>query len=146
MPITKIDRNVYNYYFNQSVPCYCNHNKNKNKAVVTKISDKLWDMISALLPKEKPNNKVGRPAIPFRKIMNGIVYVLRTKRCQWKMLPSEYGSDSLHVTADSSNGMRQTPSRKYGPSKKRYISDRKEKNIKVYRIIIIPSYFWIIIS
>jgi len=76
------------------VPCYCNHNKNKNKAAITKISDELWNRISIILPKEKPNNKVGRPAIPFRKVLNGIVYVLRTEGCQWKMLPKEYGSGS----------------------------------------------------
>jgi len=67
--------------------------KNNNKAVITKISDKLWDRISALLPKEKSNNIIGRPVIPFRKVMDGIVYVLRTGR-QWKMLPSKYGSGS----------------------------------------------------
>jgi len=27
--------------------------------------------------------------------MDGIVYVLRTEGCQWKMLPSEYGSGSI---------------------------------------------------
>jgi transposase len=76
------------------VPCYCNHNKNKNKTAITKISDELWNTISIILPKEKSNNKVGRPAIPFRKVFNGIVYVLRTEGCQWKMLPKEYGSGS----------------------------------------------------
>jgi hypothetical protein len=38
--------------------------------------------ISTILPKEKSNNKVGRPAILFRKVLNGIVFVLRTKGCQ----------------------------------------------------------------
>ena len=46
-----------------------------------------------VLPKEKPNNTVGRPIVPYRKVMDGIVYVLRTG-CQWKMLPREYGSGS----------------------------------------------------
>ena len=36
----------------------------------------------------------GRPIIPFRKVMDGILYILRTKGCQWKMLPKEYGSGS----------------------------------------------------
>lgn len=81
-PIPKFDRNIANCYFNQIVPCYCTHNKNKNKDAITKISDELCDRISTLLPKEKPNNTIGRPVIPFRKIMNGIVYVLRTKGCQ----------------------------------------------------------------
>ena len=57
------------------------------------ISDKLWDRISTILPKEKPNNTTGRTVIPYRKVFNGIVCVLRTG-CQWKMLPSEYGSGS----------------------------------------------------
>ena len=75
------------------MPCHNNHHKNKNKPTITKISDKLWDTIGPIFPKEKPNNTVGRPAIPFRKVMDGIVYVLRTG-CQWKMLPKEYGSGS----------------------------------------------------
>jgi len=63
-------------------------------SVITKISDELWDIISITLPKEKPNNTIGRPiAIPFRKVLDGIVYVLRTG-CQWKMLPKIYGSGS----------------------------------------------------
>ena len=57
------------------------------------ISDELWDKICDLLPYEKPTDTVGRPTIPFRKVLNGILYVLRTG-CQWKMLPKEYGSGS----------------------------------------------------
>jgi len=33
----------------------------------------------------------GRPIVPFRKVLDGILYVLITG-CQWKMLPEEYGS------------------------------------------------------
>src|SRR4051812_40262904 len=92
-PTSKFYRNIANYYFNEIVPCYCNHHKNKNKTAITNISDELWDRISTILPKEKSNNTIGRPAIPFRKVFNGILYVLRTG-CQWKMLLSEFGSDS----------------------------------------------------
>ncbi len=67
--------------------------KNKNISTITKISDELWDKINDLLPYEKPNNTIGRPIIPFRKVLNGILYVLRTG-CQWKMIPKEYGSGS----------------------------------------------------
>ena len=67
--------------------------KNKKVSVITKISDELWDNISDLLPNEKPRYTVGRPTIPFRKILDGILYVLRTG-CQWKMLPKEFGSGS----------------------------------------------------
>ena len=72
-----------------------NQHKNKNRPTITNISDKLWNIISSILPTEKSNNTVGRHIVQFRKVMDGILYVLRTKGCQWKMpLPSEYGSGS----------------------------------------------------
>ena len=63
---------------------YCNHhnNKNKNKFTIVKISIELWDRISNLLPSKKPKDTVGRHVIPFRKVMDGIIYVLRIKGCQ----------------------------------------------------------------
>ena len=54
------------------------------------ISDELWVKLQDLLPEEKPANTKCRPAIAFRRVMKGILYVLRTG-CQWKMLPREYG-------------------------------------------------------
>jgi len=60
---------------------------------VKRIPDELWDEIKLILPSEKPNNTIGRPAVPFRKVLDGILYVLRTG-CQWKMIPKEYGSGS----------------------------------------------------
>ena len=65
----------------------------KDDCTIRKIPDELWDEIRNILPKEKPPKTVGRPIIPFRKVLDGIVYVLRTG-CQWKMLSSEYGSGS----------------------------------------------------
>ncbi len=52
-----------------------------------------YGMIRNILPKEKPSKTIGRPIVPFRKILDGILYILRT-RYQWKMLPSEFGSGS----------------------------------------------------
>jgi len=52
-----------------------------------------WDEIRMILPPEKPDNTIGRPVVSFRKVMESILYVLRTG-CQWKMLPKEYGSGS----------------------------------------------------
>jgi transposase len=69
------------------------HKKNKNKPAITRVPDSLWDGIIAVLPAEKPNNNIGRPIVPFRKVMDGIVYVLRTG-CQLKMLPKEYDTGS----------------------------------------------------
>jgi len=73
--------------------CCCSLHKIKNKPTITDISDELWNIISSTLPTEKPNKTIGRPVIPYRKVMNGILYVLRTG-CQWKMLPKEFGSGS----------------------------------------------------
>ena len=44
--------------------------------------------------KNKPGQ--GRKPIPPRKVLEGILYVLRTG-CQWKAVPKEYGAgSSLH--------------------------------------------------
>jgi len=51
-------------------------------STITKISDELRDKIADLLPYEKPINTIGRPIIPYRKVLDGILYVLRTD-CQW---------------------------------------------------------------
>ena len=55
---------------------------------ITRISDDLWDEIKNILPDEKPENSIGRPIVPYRKVFDGIVFVLRTGY-QWKMLPKE---------------------------------------------------------
>jgi len=68
--------------------------KEKNiHPTILKIPDRLWDEIKSILPKEKPLRTVGRPIVRYRKVIDGILYVLRTG-CQWKMLPKEYGSGS----------------------------------------------------
>jgi transposase len=36
----------------------------------------------------------GRPLVPSRKVLDGIMFVLRTG-CHWKMLPTEYISGSI---------------------------------------------------
>ena len=65
----------------------------KHLPTIRKIPGELWNEIKLLLPSEKPNDTIGRPVIPFGKVLDGIVCVLRTG-CQWKMLPREYGSGS----------------------------------------------------
>jgi transposase len=65
----------------------------KRLPTIRKIPDELWDEIRVILPPEKPNKTIGRPVVPFRKVLDGILYVLRTG-CQWKMLPKDYGSGS----------------------------------------------------
>lgn len=67
--------------------------RRRHLPTIKKIPDELWYEIKLILPQEKPNNTIGRPVVQFRKVLNGILYVLRTG-CQWKMLPKEYGSGS----------------------------------------------------
>ena len=69
------------------------YDRAKYLPTIKRIPDLLWNEISLVLPSEKPNNTIGRPVVSFRKVMDGILYVLRTG-CQWKMLPKEYGSGS----------------------------------------------------
>lgn len=60
---------------------------------IWRIPDEFWSRIQPLLPPEKPAGTNGRPVVPFRTVMDGILYVLRTG-CQWKALPKEFGSGS----------------------------------------------------
>ena len=65
----------------------------KDICTIINISDELWDEIKLILPNEKPYKTIGRPIVPYRKVLDGILYILRTG-CQWKTLPHEYGSGS----------------------------------------------------
>jgi len=60
---------------------------------IIRIPDRFWDEFKKILPKEKPLKTVGRPVVTYRKVLDGVLYILRTG-CQWKMLPKEYGSGS----------------------------------------------------
>lgn len=56
--------------------------------------DDLWSLIAPLLGPEKQPGTPGRPAVPFRRIFDGLIYVLRTG-CQWRALPrGEYAPKS----------------------------------------------------
>src|SRR6476469_481911 len=57
------------------------------------IPDELWEVIEPLLPPEPPKPKGGRPRIPNRVALRGIVFVLRSG-LQWEMLPQEMGCGS----------------------------------------------------
>src|SRR5712692_11281219 len=52
------------------------------------IPDELWSLIAPLLGPEKLPGTPGRPAVPYRRIFDGIVYVLRTG-CQWSAIPRQ---------------------------------------------------------
>ena len=69
------------------------YRKKKHLQTIRRIPDDLWEEIKLILPPEKSNKTIGRPVVPFRRVLDGILYVLRTG-CQWKMLLKEYGSGS----------------------------------------------------
>jgi transposase len=57
------------------------------------IPDTFWDVIEPLLPLPKPKPRGGRPRIPDRACLKGIVFVLRSG-IPWEMLPKELGCGS----------------------------------------------------
>jgi transposase len=57
------------------------------------LTDELWERIAPLLPPEKPKPKGGRPMVPDRQALTGILFVLRTG-CPWEFLPLELGCGS----------------------------------------------------
>jgi transposase len=57
------------------------------------VSDDLWDAIEPLLPPEPPKPKGGRPRVPDRACLTGIIFVLRSG-LPWEMLPQELGCGS----------------------------------------------------
>jgi transposase len=42
------------------------------------VPDELWAIVEPLLPSEPPKPKVGRPRIPDRAALTGILFVLKT--------------------------------------------------------------------
>ena len=57
------------------------------------VSDELWAVVEPLLPPEPPKPKGGRPRVPDRAALTGIVFVLRSG-IPWEMLPREMGCGS----------------------------------------------------
>jgi transposase len=57
------------------------------------VSDALWAAIEPLIPPEPPKPKGGRPRVPDRAALTGIVFVL-CSGIPWEMLPKEMGCGS----------------------------------------------------
>ena|SRR5215207_8846987 len=54
------------------------------------VSDELWEVVEPLIPPEPPKPKGGRPRVPDRACLTGIVFVLKTG-LPWEYLPHEMG-------------------------------------------------------
>jgi transposase len=57
------------------------------------VSDELWSLIEPLLPDPGPKLVEGRPRVPDRQALCGILFVLHTG-IQWEYLPQELGFGS----------------------------------------------------
>jgi transposase len=57
------------------------------------LPDDLWAIIEPLLPAEPLKPKGGRPRVPDRAALTGIIFVLRTG-IPWEYLPQELGCGS----------------------------------------------------
>lgn len=57
------------------------------------VPEVLWERMQQVLPKYQASPRGGRPRLPLRRVVAGILYVLRTG-CQWKAMPREFGSGS----------------------------------------------------
>jgi transposase len=57
------------------------------------VSEELWAVVEPLLPREPAKPKGGRPRIPDRAALTGILFVLKSG-IPWEMLPPELGCGS----------------------------------------------------
>ncbi|MFE1272138.1 IS5 family transposase [Streptomyces sp. NPDC058758] len=57
------------------------------------VSDELWSLVEPLLPLPAPKLVAGRPRVPDRQALCGILFVLHTG-IQWEYLPQELGFGS----------------------------------------------------
>src|SRR5215210_4835272 len=54
------------------------------------VSDERWEIVEPLIPPESPKPKGGRPRVPDRACLTGIIFVLKTG-LPWEDLPQEMG-------------------------------------------------------
>jgi transposase len=53
----------------------------------TELSDRQWEVVLPLIP---PRGRMGRPRADDRRVLNGILWVLKTG-ARWQDLPRRYG-------------------------------------------------------
>jgi len=60
---------------------------------IWEIPDDLWQRLEPLLLADAPPRPTGRKRAPWRPLLNGIIFRLRSG-CQWNHLPKKFGDDS----------------------------------------------------
>src|SRR5207244_6347165 len=65
----------------------------KPMPTIWRIPDELWFIVRMVRHPDELHRSRGRPWIESRRVLDGVLYVLRTG-CQWKAVPAEYGSGS----------------------------------------------------
>jgi putative transposase len=60
---------------------------------IWEVPDSLWPVLEDILHEFYPPAPTGRPRADFRRVLNGIIYRLRSS-VQWNRLPTAFGSDS----------------------------------------------------
>jgi len=68
--------------------------KKERLPTIWQVDDELWARVEPLLPTPKPRKDLrGRPRVPDRIVLNGIIFVLRSG-CPWKHVSKEFSSGS----------------------------------------------------
>src|SRR5512134_2133724 len=67
--------------------------RKRGRATLWEVPDELWERLEPLLNQVDPPNQRGRKRVDRRRILDGIIFRLRTG-CQWNHIPKVYGDDS----------------------------------------------------
>ncbi len=60
---------------------------------IWEVSDELWERLEPIILERFPRARTGRPRSDPRRVVNAIVYRMRSG-VQWNQLPREFGADS----------------------------------------------------
>ncbi|MGK2938625.1 MAG: transposase, partial [Solirubrobacteraceae bacterium] len=60
---------------------------------IWELSDELWERIEPVLERRYPRRRRGRPRADLRRVLDAIIYRMRTG-AQWQALPRELGASS----------------------------------------------------
>jgi transposase len=67
--------------------------KPESLGVIWEVPDTLWERIEPILEEFWPRKATGRSHADWRKVVNGIIFRIRTG-CQWDQLPKRFGPKS----------------------------------------------------